>query len=129
MTRIDPIIAVKDVSISCDWYQRIFGFTRAHGGNEFAVLRDEEGQIVLCLHAWGEHQHPTLSEPGGSAGNGLILYLNTTNLPVIHQRIIENAVPLASALHLNDRSLKTEFSCYDPDGYYITVTEYHTYNG
>lgn len=129
MTRIDPILAVKDIGKSCEWYERLFGFTRAHGGAEFAVLKDEEGQIVLCLHAWGEQQHPTLRQSSVTAGNGLLLYLNTTHLWDIHQRIVDNAVPMETALHLNERSLKNELSLYDPDGYYITVTEFHTYEG
>lgn len=129
MIRIDPILAVKDIGKSSEWYQRIFGFKRTHGGNEFAVLANDEEQIVLCLHAWGEHQHPSLNSPSATAGNGLLLYLHTTDLTGILDRISQNSIPLASGLHQNDRSLKNEFSLYDPDGYYITVTEYHNYDG
>jgi catechol 2,3-dioxygenase-like lactoylglutathione lyase family enzyme len=129
MTRIDPIITVKDVSKSCDWYERIFGFRRVHGGNEFAVLVNDKEQIVLCLHAWGEHQHPTLNSPSAATSNGLLLYLHTTDLTGILHRVSENGIRLALGLERNDRSLKNEFSLYDPDGYFITVTEYHTYEG
>ncbi|HMJ48873.1 MAG TPA: VOC family protein, partial [Ferruginibacter sp.] len=63
MTKIDPIIAVKDVEASSKWYQKIFGFERTHGGNDFAVLVSEDDEIILCLHKWGEHSHPTLTKP------------------------------------------------------------------
>lgn len=40
MKKIDPIIAVKDVNASAEWYHAVFGCKRLHGGNEFAVLYD-----------------------------------------------------------------------------------------
>jgi hypothetical protein len=32
-------------------------------------------------------------------------------------------------IHLNPNSTKKEFSLRDPDGYYLTITEFHTYEG
>ncbi len=32
-------------------------------------------------------------------------------------------------IHLNPNSLKKEFSLRDPDGYYVTITELHEYEG
>jgi hypothetical protein len=32
-------------------------------------------------------------------------------------------------IHLNENSLRKEFSIRDPDGYYLTITEFHTYEG
>ena len=83
MTKIDPIIAVKDVEASSKWYQQIFGFTRIHGGNEFAVLVSENDESLLCLHKWGEHEHPTMTNPIITPGNGLILYFRTENMKAI----------------------------------------------
>jgi len=40
MTKIDPIIAVKDINVSAEWYQSVFNCKRTHGGNDFAVLED-----------------------------------------------------------------------------------------
>lgn len=81
MIRIDPIIAVKDVEASSKWYQQVFGFRRAHGENEeFAVLVSENDEILLCLHKWGAHEHPTMTNPNIASGNGLILYFRTENI-------------------------------------------------
>jgi hypothetical protein len=33
MIKADPIIAVKDVEASAKWYEQIFEFKKAHGGN------------------------------------------------------------------------------------------------
>ena len=56
MTKIDPIIAVKDVEKSAKWYENIFGCKRKHGGDEFAVLVSENEE-VLCAFINGERMN------------------------------------------------------------------------
>lgn len=63
MLQLDPIIAVSDVNISAKWDQQVFGFRRKHGGDEFADLVKAKDKIVLCLHKWGPHEHPTMIKP------------------------------------------------------------------
>ena len=101
MTKIDPIIAVKDVEASSKWYQKIFGFKRAHGGNEFAVLVSEDDEIILCLHKWGEHHHPTMTNPNITPGNGLILYFRTKNMNAIRQNVEKIGGIVDEDIHLN----------------------------
>jgi len=129
MTKIDPIIAVKDVNASSNWYQSVFGCKRTHGGNDFAVLEDENNEILICLHKWGEHEHPTMTNPKITSGNGLVLYFKTDNMNVIRQNIEKMSYPLEKDIHLNPNSTKKEFSLRDPDGYYIIITEYHKFEG
>jgi len=129
MTKIDPIIAVKDVNESSNWYQSVFGCKRTHGGDEFAVLEDENNEILICLHKWGEHEHPTMANPNITPGNGLILYYKTDNLDIILANIKKMNYPLVEEIHINQNSKKKEFSLRDPDGYYLTITEYHKYEG
>ncbi len=129
MTKIDPIIAVKDVNASVLWYRSVFGCKRTHGGNNFAVLVDENNKILLCLHQWEAHGHPTMKNPDITPGNGLILYFKTDNLDEIRQNIIDLRYPVEEDIHVNQNSSKREFSLRDPNGYYITVTEYHEYEG
>ena len=129
MTKIDPIIAVKDVEASSKWYQQIFGF-KSQGGHEyFAVLVSEADEILLCLHKWGEHHHPTMTNAGITPGNGLILYFRTENINAIRQNIEKAGGIVEEEIHLNPNSLKKEFSLRDPDGYYLTITEFHKYEG
>jgi catechol 2,3-dioxygenase-like lactoylglutathione lyase family enzyme len=129
VTKIDPIIAVKDVETSSKWYQAILGCRRKHGGNEFAVLVSDTDEVLLCLHKWGAHEHPTMKNPDILTGNGLILYFKTENINAIRQNIEKLSHPIAEEIHLNTNSTKMEFSVYDPDGYYITITEFHNYEG
>jgi catechol-2,3-dioxygenase len=129
MTKIDPIIAVKDVNESSKWYQSVFGCKRTHGGNDFAVLVDESNEVLVCLHKWGEHEHPTMKNPKIKPGNGLILYYKTDNLEAIRQNIEKINYPVEEDIHLNPNSTKKEFSIRDNDDYYWIITEFHNYAG
>lgn len=129
MTKLDPIIAVKDVEASSNWYQSVFGWKRPHGHDYFVVVRSEDDEIIMCLHKWGEHDHPTMMDPTTSPGNGLILYFRTETLNAIRQNVEAMGYPVEEDIHLNPNSRKKEFSLRDPDGYYLTITEYHEYGG
>jgi len=127
--RLDPIIAVKDVEASVEWYRSIFGFTKAHGNTYFAVLTSQENETVLCLHAWEMHNHPSMSNPNLTVGNGLLLYFRTSEWQTILQNLDKIGWNIEESIHQNSNSLKQEFSFRDPDGYFITVTEFHIYEG
>ena len=129
MTKIDPIIAVKDVEASSKWYQSVFDCRSLHGGKEFDILVSENDEILICLHKWGEHQHPTMTKPDITPGNGLILYFRTENMNGIRQNVEKTGGLIAEDIHLNPNSRKKEFSLRDPDGYYLTITEFHKYEG
>ena len=129
MTKLDPIIAVKDVKVSSKWYQSVFGCRSMHGGNEFDILVSENDEILMCLHKWGEHEHPTMSDSSITPGNGLILYFRTENINLIRQNVKKTGCLIVEDIHLNPNSTKKEFSIRDPDGYYLTITEFHEYEG
>jgi uncharacterized glyoxalase superfamily protein PhnB len=129
MTKLDPIIAVKDVETSTKWYQKIFGFKKEHGGNHFSVLVSAHGEVILCLHKWEEHNHPTMTNPNIAPGNGLLLYFRTENINFIYQNALIAGCLIEEDIHLNLNSLRKEFSFRDPDGYFLTVTEFHKYEG
>lgn len=129
MTKIDPIIAVKDVNVSAEWYQSAFGCKRTHGGNDFAVLVDENAEILICLHKWGKHEHPTMMNPSVPPGNGLILYYKTDDIEKVRKNFEMMEYPIEKDIHLNPNSGKKEFSLRDKDGYYWTITEFHQYEG
>ena len=129
MTKIDPIIAVKDVVASSKWYQSVLGCKSLHGGKEFDILVSEDDEILICLHKWGEHNHPTMADPNITPGNGLILYFRTENMDAIRQNVEKIGSLIEEDIHLNPNSKKKEFSLRDPDGYYLTITKFHKYEG
>ena len=129
MTKIDPIIAVKDVNKSSQWYQDAFECKRTHKGDNFAVLVDKNNEVLLCLHVWGEHEHPTMINSDITPGNGLILYFKTDDLQGIRQNIEKMGYPIEEDINLNSNSMKKEFSLRDIDGYFWIITEFHKYEG
>jgi hypothetical protein len=76
MKRTWTIIGVADVARGFKWYQSLFGqkeTTPAH--TYFARVIDADGTVLLCLHEWGAHEHPSLSSPDSAVpGNGLLLF-------------------------------------------------------
>lgn len=127
MIKLDPVIAVKDVQKSAQWYEQVFNFRRKE--EHLAVLYSEENEIVLCLHPWEMDDHPTMRNQKTTPGNGLILYFKTDKLEAIRKNAEKAGAKIEEDLHVNPHSNKKEFSMWDPDGYYIIVTEYHEYEG
>jgi catechol 2,3-dioxygenase-like lactoylglutathione lyase family enzyme len=124
MKRIWPIIGVRDVVRSFGWYQGLFGQPATPPAHSyFGQLCDADGTVLLCLHQWGEHEHPPLMSPeGGTPGNGLLLFFRVDDF--------ESALPRARALvgrfeeepHRNPATGTMEFALRDPDGYYVMVS-------
>jgi uncharacterized glyoxalase superfamily protein PhnB len=130
MTKLDTVIAVKDVDVSAKWYEQIFGFENSSPeGHGFAVLKSETNEIILCLHKWKMDNHPTMKNPNITPGNGLILYFRTKNMDTIYQNAINAGCVIEDEIHKNPNSLKKEFSFRDLDGYFLTVSEFHKYEG
>jgi catechol 2,3-dioxygenase-like lactoylglutathione lyase family enzyme len=124
MKRTWTIIGVADVPGSLAWYQAILGLPAvAPVHDHFGQIVDTDGTVLLCLHAWGAHEHPSLMSPeGAQPGNGLLLFF----------RVDDFAMSLASARalierleeepHRNRNTGTMEFSLRDPDGYYVTIS-------
>lgn len=128
-SKIDPIIAVKDVEASSRWYQSVLNCRSMHGGKEFDILVSSENEVLLCLHGWGAHGHPTMQDPKITPGNGLILYFRTDDIDLIRENVRRLGYSVDEEVHLNPNSTRMEFSLRDPDGYYLTITEFHKYDG
>ena len=106
MTKIDPIIAVKDVESSSKWYQSVFECRSLHGGKKFAVLASEGEEILICLHEWGAHHHPTMTNAGITPGNGLILYFRTENMSAIRQNVEKIGATVEEDIHSKSKLIE-----------------------
>ena len=76
MKRTWTIIGVSDVPGSFKWYQSLFGQRKTPPGHDyFGQILDTDGTVLVCLHQWGAHGHPSLMSPDeASPGNGLLLF-------------------------------------------------------
>jgi catechol 2,3-dioxygenase-like lactoylglutathione lyase family enzyme len=124
MKRIWTIIGVSDVARSLEWYQSLFGQPEtppAH--DDFGQILDADGTILLCLHQWGAHGHPTLMSPNnGSPGNGLLLFFRVDDYEMALKRARGLVARFEEEPHVNANTQTREFSLRDLDGYYVTIS-------
>jgi len=123
MTRLETIIAVKDVDKSSKWYQNLLNLKSNHGGDSFEMLADKKGAVILSLHRWGEHDHPTMINPKITVGNGLILYFRVSDLNKIWSNAIQLKLDIEQKPHMNENSGQRQFILRDLDGYYLIISE------
>lgn len=121
MVKLETIIAVKDIQISKVFYKKILDLKPSHGGDSFEILKYDE-EIILCLHKWGEHEHPRMRHSSNQNGNGLILFFRVDDLNCIYQNALRMEAKIEKAIHYNPNSLKNQFTLFDPDGYYIIIS-------
>lgn len=124
MKRIWTIIGVSDVARSLRWYQALFGQPETSPNHDyFGQLLDSDGTVLLCLHKWGAHEHPTLMRPDdGKPGNGLLLFFRIDDYEMALVRARNFVVRFEEEPHLNPNTQTNEFSLRDPDGYYVTIS-------
>lgn len=122
MIRNEVIIGVSDVEKSSLWYQNLLGCKSNHGGTVFEILVDEDGTVVLCLHKWGDHDHPTLRDAKVSSGNGLILYFRVDDLDKVWKNAQKLNATIEKPIRRNENSAKDEFALRDVDGYYLLIS-------
>ena len=124
MKRIWTIIGVRAVSSSLEWYQSLFGQpTTLPAHDDFGQILDSDGTVLLCLHQWGAHEHPSLMTPDhGTPGNGLLLFFRVDDFDLALQRARALVTRFEEEPHVNPNTQTKEFSVRDPDGYYVTIS-------
>jgi len=124
MKRTWTIIAVREVPASLTWYQSLFGQPEMPPSHDyFAQLLDTDGTVLLCLHQWGAHEHPSLLKPdAGQPGNGLLLFFRVDDYDEALARARALVPTFEEEPHLNPNTQTMEFSLRDPDGYYVTIS-------
>jgi catechol 2,3-dioxygenase-like lactoylglutathione lyase family enzyme len=118
------IIGVKDVAFSFKWYQSLFGQPETAPAHDYwGQICDSDGTVLLCLHQWGSHDHPSLTSPDkAQPGNGLLLFFRVDDF--------DTALPRARALvsrldeepNVNPATGTREFALRDPDGYHVMIS-------
>jgi predicted enzyme related to lactoylglutathione lyase len=124
MKRIWTIIGVRDVATSFEWYQSLFGQAATRPVHDhFGQILDTDGTVLLCLHQWGAHEHPSLTSPDkASIGNGLLLFFRVDDYDMALKRARALVGRFEEEPHVNPNTQTREFSLRDPDGYYVTIS-------
>ena len=123
MKRTWTIIGVKDVPLSFKWYQALFRQTATAPAHDyFGQLCGADGTVLLCLHRWGDHDHPSLTSPDKAApGNGRLLFFRVDNFDETLRRPRPPGF-LDGQPGPNPATGTLEFSLRDPDGYHVMLS-------
>jgi len=124
MKRTWTVIGVKDVASSFRWYQSLFGLPETSPGHDYwGQIIDTDGTVLLCLHQWGAHDHPSLASPDtATSGNGLLLFFRVDDFDAALTRARALVTEFEEEPHMNPSTETLEFSLRDPDGYYVTIS-------
>jgi catechol 2,3-dioxygenase-like lactoylglutathione lyase family enzyme len=124
MKRTWTIIGVKDVPSSLKWYQSLFGQPETPPNHSyFGQLLDSDETVLLCLHQWGAHDHPTLTSPDSATpGNGLLLFFRVDDFDMALKRGRGLVARLEEEPNTNPATGTQEFALRDPDGYYVMIS-------
>lgn len=124
MTRTWTIIGVGDVTGSLKWYQSLLGLPETAPAHDyFGQVLDSDGTVLLCLHSWGAHDHPSLTSPDrAQPGNGLLLFFRVDDFDMVLTCARGLVTRFEEEPHVNSNSGTSEFSLRDPDGYYVSVS-------
>ena len=124
MKRTWTIIGVSDVARSFSWYQSLFGQPRTSPAHDYwGQILDTDGTVLLCLHQWGAHEHPSLSSPDrAEPGNGLLLFFRVDDFEETLLRARSLVSQLEEEPRLNPGTGTREFALRDPDGYYVMIS-------
>ncbi|HEY4132975.1 MAG TPA: VOC family protein [Gemmatimonadaceae bacterium] len=125
MKRIWTVIGVRDVPASFAWYQSLLGIHTTQPNHDyFGQIIDADGTVLLCLHEWGAHEHPSLTSPDvATPGNGLLLFFRVDDYELALGRARALIDRFEEEPHVNANTTTREFSLRDPDGYFVTISE------
>jgi catechol 2,3-dioxygenase-like lactoylglutathione lyase family enzyme len=118
------IIGVADVPASFTWYQSLLGLPASAPAHPYwGQVVDTDGTVLLCLHEWGSHEHPSLtSATHAKPGNGLLLFFRVDNFAESLSAARKLVAGLEEEPHVNPNTGTAEFALRDPDGYYVMVS-------
>jgi catechol 2,3-dioxygenase-like lactoylglutathione lyase family enzyme len=125
--RSQPLIAVTDVEVSSQWYQRLLGCRSAHGGAEYERLVSN-GALILQLHSFEvEHHHGPIADPDDKPyGNGVLLWFEIDHFDLAIARAAEMEAEVVKSRHRNPPTGEggpNHWECWlrDPDGYSVVL--------
>jgi catechol 2,3-dioxygenase-like lactoylglutathione lyase family enzyme len=112
------------VPSSFKWYQSLFGQPETQPHHDyFGQILDSDGTVLLCLHEWGAHDHPSLTSPDhAQPGNGLHLFFRVDDFDMALARARALVARLEEEPHVNPKTGTVEFALRDPDGYYVMIS-------
>ncbi len=123
-TKAQPLIAVRDVRASSQWYQTLLDADSLpdHEHRNFYDRIYVAGEMVMQLHAWDVENHPNLvGADRAPGGHGVLIWFEMADFDaaVVRARGLRAEVVLEP--HVNPNARHREIWLRDPDGYVVVV--------
>ncbi len=113
---------VRDVEASSRWYQEILAASSGHGGPDFEMILDSDGQLILQLHRTGGNEHgPVGPHNGERPGAGVIVYFDEPDLGTALVRARGIQADVVSEPQWVELAHHFEMVLRDPDGYLVAL--------
>ena len=91
--------------------------------DHFGQILDTDGTVLLCLHRWGAHEHPSLMSPDeASPGNGLLLFFRVDDYEMALKRARALVDRFEEEPHVNPNTQTREFSLRESGRIYVTIS-------
>lgn len=119
--KVQPMIAVRDVRMSAEFYEKLLGARSGHGGDEYEQLWVED-KLVLQLHdCRPDPNHGPLRDLGITPGNGIILWFAVSDFEAQLERVRIMNAQLDREPSMNPFARQMEIWLHDPDGYQVVI--------
>lgn len=119
-----PLIAVRDVRRSSQWYRRLLGFESLpeHPHRDPYERMFSAGRLVLQLHAWDEENHPNLvNADAAPPGHGVLLWFEVDDFDEVVKQARALGAQIIEEPHVNPIPAHREMWPRDPDGYVVVI--------
>jgi catechol 2,3-dioxygenase-like lactoylglutathione lyase family enzyme len=116
-----PLVVVRDVARSRDFYVAVLGAASGHGGDEYEQIVDG-GEILLQLHRLEvEDHHGPLADADAVLGNGALLWFEVADFDAAVDRARAHGAEVVGDVHVNPNARQRELWLRDPDGYTVVL--------
>jgi catechol 2,3-dioxygenase-like lactoylglutathione lyase family enzyme len=120
--KTEPMLFVADVQKSSKWYQDLLGAKSGHGGPEYEMILDEEGELLFQLHKLDGDEHGmNLSDTSIPRGMGVLIYVHVPDVQVIFEQAKDMKAVIESEPTFIELARHTECIVKDPDGYSLAL--------
>ena len=119
-----PLVAVRDVRASSHWYQTLLA-ANSLPEHEHRNAYDRifcDGQLILQLHAWDEHEHPNLMNADAApVGHGVLLWFEVSDFAAAVGRVRTLNAQILEGPYVNENSGQEEIWIRDLNGYVVVL--------
>lgn len=123
--RPQPLIAVRDVRASAQWYKTLLGATGLAQVSDHDHIYDRlyaGDRLILQLHSWDDEDHPNLVDrEAAPRGHGVLLWFEVGDFDAAVERVRKLGAEVLREPHVNPAPRHREIWLRDPDGYVVVL--------